>query len=70
MAAWNWKRWGLIGLGLTTVVELGLAFSGAVMIPVALAFVVVYGLVVFLIWPRRAYFSKELDVAPDGGAQT
>jgi hypothetical protein len=57
IAAWNWKRWGLIGLGLTALVELGLALSGsAAMITTVIILVAVIALGL-LAWPRRTVFK-------------
>jgi hypothetical protein len=57
IAVWNWKRWGLIGLGLTALVELGLTFSGSASIPTAALILVAIIALVSLTWPRRTAFS-------------
>ncbi len=54
IAVWNWKRWGLIGLGASALVELGLAVSDSASITLA-GFTLLLALVlVALIWPKRA----------------
>ena len=57
IAVWNWKRWGLIGLGLTALAELGLALSGsAALITTVLILFIIIALAL-LIWPRRTAFN-------------
>ncbi len=54
IATWNWKRWGPIGLGLTALVELGLAFSDLSSRPIAVTIFLAAIVLVALIWPKRA----------------
>jgi hypothetical protein len=53
IAVWLWKRWGLIGLVLTSLIGLGLAFIGLASMPIAILILIVVIVVVALIWPRR-----------------
>lgn len=53
LAVWNKKLWGLIGLGLAALVELGLALSGLASLPIAVTVVVVAAVIFGLIWPNR-----------------
>ncbi len=54
IAVWNKKLWGLIGLGITALIELGLAFSGSAWLPIAIVFVALAVGLFALIWPKRA----------------
>ena len=57
IAAWGWKRWGLIGLGLSALAELGLALSGsAAVITTVLVLVAIIALG-SLAWPKRTAFN-------------
>jgi hypothetical protein len=54
IAIWNWKRWGLIGLTISALAELGLAFSGSTSMPIAIAILIALVTLIGLIWPKRA----------------
>ena len=57
IAVWNWKRWGLIGLVLTSLIGLGLAFNDLASMPIAILTLLVVIVVVALIWPRRSVLN-------------
>ena len=54
IAVWNWKRWGLIGLVLTSLIGLGLAFIDLASMPMAILIMIVVVVMVVLIWPKRS----------------
>ena len=61
IAIWGWKGWGLIGLGLSALAELGLALSGnASMITTVIIFAAIIALGL-LIWPKRTRFKFKGD---------
>ncbi|MEM7031580.1 MAG: hypothetical protein AAF629_18615 [Chloroflexota bacterium] len=53
IAIWNKKRWGLIGLGLTALIELGLAISGSASLPIAIIIFVVTAMIIILVRSRQ-----------------
>lgn len=54
IAVWNRKLWGLVGLGVTALIEIGLALSGSAWLPLGV-FLLSLALVLFaLAWPKRA----------------
>ena len=57
IAVWNWKRWGLIGLGLTALAELGLALSGSAALITTILILVIIIVLALLVWPRRSTFN-------------
>jgi|GEM_PF-2652025 len=54
IALWNKRFWGLVGLGLTAVIELALAFSGSASLPMAGLLLVIAGALFALSWSKRA----------------
>ena len=54
IAFWNKKQWGPIGLGLTALIELGLALSGSAWIPIGLLLLLTVIILAGLAWPRRS----------------
>jgi hypothetical protein len=56
IAIWNWKRWGLIGLTLSSLAELGLALVGWASLPIAAVLLLTLILVIGLSWPKWTKF--------------
>ena len=54
IALWNKKMWGLIGLGLTALIELVLALTGLASIPTAILLVLIVVILFGLALPKKA----------------
>ena len=59
IAVWNKKLWGIIGLTVSVLIGLALAFTENGSMPTAIVFVVVALIINALFWPKR---PKILDV--------
>ena len=57
IAVWGWKRWGLMGLGVSAVVGLGLALAGLASVSVSGFSFLLAIVLIILIWPKRALLT-------------
>lgn len=59
IAVWNWKRWGLVGLGVVAALDLWLASSGDAIMELAILRMVLAIAVIALFWPRRRQVTQK-----------